>query len=154
MRIRNNLDSVVYINICNRKDVKNVEYPDNYNFNGWKIEPRSVIDIDAGVEDIIFASNIPKTNMGYYILYSSNRSDKDLQYSLMDLWDNNSDIVRCQQYGKSQDVSCGDSINFMLGTKLHDLPLLRVYNNITYFIFSMVFAVAIVFAILGFVILI
>lgn len=141
MKIRNNLDYAIVVNCYNRKDLVKFDKDENYRLDGLFIQPRESAWIVVTADDVLFISNISKT-FASYVIMASVLYGTDSDY-IMNVWDNVSDIVRCQQLGESQKVNCKDSINIVLSQRLHNLLILKLYNGFTYFIFTIIIALVI-----------
>ena len=153
MIIRNNLDSKIIINKYRRNELINFDDPENYSLSGLAIKPHSAVTLDVNDDDILFISNYAKTLAihiaAFAIMTDAANIDAekanftDQKEIVVDIWDNVSDLVRCQQNGVSNGISCKDTINILLKPKLHNLLILKLYNGFTYLILVLIIALAV-----------
>jgi hypothetical protein len=146
MRIQNNLDSIIIVNIRKRHGILRFDSDDNFRLDGTAIPARGSVWMNADSADVIFVSNISKTYSEY--LYLSSVEDININEATINVWNSVSDILRCQQLGKSQGVSCSDSVNLLLQPRLHNLLIFKLYSGFSYFLFVIIISIVIAVAII------
>lgn len=146
MLIRNNIETKILINKYDRSELIDFMDPANHNLDGIAVKPHSAIKLDVGPNDILFISNYAKTLATHIAAYSIMTDATYLGKNgniILDIWDNTSDLVRCQQNGISKGINCKDTINIVLKPKLHNLLILKLYNGFTYLILVLLIALAV-----------
>jgi hypothetical protein len=140
MRIRNNSNELLILNIYKRQELVDVASIANYNLNGIRIPAKSETDIQVCGKEILYFSNIALTKANYIILASECNEVKcsEVNMRTLDVWVNNHEAERCHSR-----PYCKDSINLVLEFKLHDLLIWKLYSGKTYFAIMLFFSVMI-----------
>jgi hypothetical protein len=137
MIINNNLDETVIMNIRDRSNLVDVNDLQLYDLNGTVIKPNSSIEFYNVVDSVFYFANISRTKV-------ANLPSDMLTSNVVNLWDHPSDIAQC-----NEDEKCRITDNVVLKSQLPSHLIWYIYNDVTYLIIAMIFAI--LFATIAFV---
>lgn len=131
MIINNNLDEVVIMNIRDRKGLVDLSDLQLYDLDGTVINPESSIEIHDRDNIIYYFANISRTKVAYI-------SSDMLSSNTLNLWDHPADIIQC-----NEDEKCRIADNLVMRSQLPFHIIWYLYNDITYVIVALMFAILI-----------
>lgn len=131
MRINNNLNESIIMNQYDRKSLIDINDPRLYDINGIEIKPKSSIDIPSHDGKILYFSNISGSKI-------ANISTDMLLSDTLNLWNHTSNIVQCNENSKCRTVD-----NIAMRSQLPNHIIWYIYNDVTYIIVAMIFAILI-----------
>lgn len=137
MRIRNNSNELLILNIYKRQELVDVASIANYTLNGIRIPAKGETEIRVCEKDILYFSNIALTKANYIVI-ASECDDSSCNMKTIDVWATNHEAEMCHSK-----PYCKDSINLVLEFKLHDLLIWKLYSGKTYFAIMLFFSIMI-----------
>jgi hypothetical protein len=142
MLIRNHLGEDLVINIYDKSEIVDINSESLYRLDGARLPAKSVLQIAVTGTDVIYIANIAMTKIAKVQL-------QFVESDTIDVWDSDSDVLRCYQLGNNDGVECRETENIVLKWLLPKHIIFKLYNSATYVIIMLLISVVVIIVIVA-----